>query len=284
MDPRIPIIAAESGGVLSRRHLLRIGVDPVELATLRRTGTITVLRRGWYATTTARPTVIAAVRSGAVVTCVSALEYTAGLWVPPGIARMHLRWPRHTPVAARSHPSCRSHRPLPMPLRAVDSLPVALQCAANCLPSDEFIAVLDSTLRMPRPYTESVLAEIFVGASRRVLRLVGLVDPAAGSGTESLVRYRLVCAGIRVRSQVTIRGVGRVDLLVGDKLIIECDSEGYHGGAQRRSDNRRDRTATIGDYRVLRIDYADVLYDWDATLHDILAIVRSGRHRGRTRF
>ncbi|TWS23104.1 DUF559 domain-containing protein [Tsukamurella sputi] len=164
------------------------------------------------------------------------------------------------------------------------SASVALQCVANCLPADQFVAVLDSTLRMPQPYTVDHLADVFDGASRRIARLLGMLDPMAGSGTESLVRYRLACAGIRVRSQVTIRGVGRVDLLVGDKLIVECDSEGYHGGTQRRSDNRRDRIATVGDFRVLRIDYTDVLFDWDAVLQDILAIVRSGRHKGLTRF
>ncbi|KXO94752.1 hypothetical protein AXK56_19250 [Tsukamurella pulmonis] len=284
MDPLIPIAAAENGGVLSRRHLLRIGADPAEIDALRRHGTLAPVRRGWYATATADPAVVAAVRSGAAVTCVSALEYTPGVWVPPGERRTHLRWPEHRPVTLRPARSCRGHRPLRTPARAVDPLPIALQCAANCVSAEQLVAVLDSTLRMPHPYTVDVLAEVFDGAPQRVLRVLGLVDPLAGSGTESLVRYRLVCAGIRVRSQVMVRGVGRVDLLVGDKLIIECDSASHHSGAQRRADYRRDRAAVIGDYRVLRLDYADVLFDWDAVYGDILAIVRSGRHRGRTRF
>lgn len=68
-------------------------------------------------------------------------------------------------------------------------------------------------------------------ASKRIARLRGTARSRFGSGTESIVRYRLHCLGIRVRTQVPLPGI--VDLLVGDKFVIECDSESYHGGAQR---------------------------------------------------
>ena len=170
------------------------------------------------------------------------------------------------------------------PVRAVDSLPDALRCAANCLAADEFVAVLDSTLRLDHDrYSVADLREIFDGASQHITRLLDFLDPVAGSGTESLVRFRLQYARIRVRSQQSIPGIGRVDLLVGDRLIIECDSTEYHSGAQRLEDNRRDRVATRGDYRVMRIDYSEVIGAWPRILADILDIVRTGRHRGPVR-
>ncbi|KXO97982.1 endonuclease domain-containing protein [Tsukamurella pseudospumae] len=136
---------------------------------------------------------------------------------------------------------------------------------------------------MTEPHTEQELREVFDGAPQRVQRLLNGLDPAAQSGTESVTRHRLRPANIQVRSQVTIAEVGTADLLVGDRLIVECDSDRYHNGEQRKVDARRDRKSTIGGYHVLRIDYSDVTYDWDTVLADIIDMVRSRRHRGRTR-
>lgn len=141
------------------------------------------------------------------------------------------------------------------------------------------MAVLDSTLRMPNPYSEADLRQIFAGAPHRVLRLLDRVDPLAGSGTESVTRFRLRTAHVGVRSQVEIEDLGRVDLLVGERLIVECDSKEHHNNVQRREDNRRDRVAVLGGYRVLRFDYDDVMFRWDTVLAEIMDIVRSRRHR-----
>ena len=71
---------------------------------------------------------------------------------------------------------------------------------------------------------------------------------------------------------------------IGDRLIIECDSTGFHNDAhQRREDARRDRKSTVGGYHVLRIDYADVMFGWDSVFADITDMVRSRRHLGAVR-
>lgn len=141
------------------------------------------------------------------------------------------------------------------------------------------MAVLDSTLRMPNPYSEADLRRIFAGAPQRVLRLLDQVDPLAGSGTESVARFRLRAARVEVRSQVEIEDLGHVDLLVGERLIVECDSKDHHNNEQRKEDNRRDRVAVLGGYRVLRFDYDDVMFRWDTVLAEIMGVVRSRRHR-----
>lgn len=274
-------MAAASGGVVSRRALIRGGADAAEIERLRSRGVISAVRRGWYSAPGAKPIVVAAVKNGAALTCVSALPYYPGVWVPPGDGRTHLRWPRHL-KHRRTHRQCRAYRTLPSPVHAVDPLVTTLLCAANCVSDENLVAVLDSVLRLPDPVTIDDLRVAFDGAPRRISRLLGLLDPKAGSGTESLTRYRLHCLGIRTRSQVALPW-GIVDLLAGEKLVIECDSEEYHGGAQRRADLRRDRIAVRGDYRVMRIDYQDVIANWDAVRDDILDIVRTDRHRGKTR-
>lgn len=275
-------LAGPNGGVVSRRGALAAGADAAEIERLRRTGDIVAVRPGWYRLPGADAVVVATVTSGAILTCVSALRLHPGVWVPPRRTKTHVRRARHRRKAA--HQDCDCGHPMSSPIHAVDSLPNALRCAAHCLDADEFVAVLDSTLRRERDrYTASDLREIFDGGSQQVLRLLDFVDPLAGSGTESLVRFRLRYARITVRSQVEIPGIGRVDLLVGDRLIIECDSTEYHSGPQRLEDNRRDRAATRGDYRVMRVDYSEVIGNWQAIYAEILDIVRTGRHRGPVR-
>lgn len=88
---------------------------------------------------------------------------------------------------------------------------------------------------------------------------IGRCDPLSQSGTESLVRVRLRRRGIRVQTQFRRRGVGRVDLLIGDRMVIECDSDEFHSGdeAQER-DYDRDLELIDGDFLVLRLRYRHV--------------------------
>lgn len=285
MDELIPEVAAQNGGVVGRRHLTRLGVDPAEIAGLVRARVLIPIRRGWYATATASPEVVTAVKTGATLTCLSALAFTPGGWIPPVAKRDHVRWPAHRRTSVRTQRGCRAHLTLGTSTRAVDPLRIALQCAVNCLDEDYYVvALLDSLLRMKEPHSAAEIREVFEGAPERVQRLLNALDPASESGTESVTRHRLRSANIRVRSQVTIPGVGRVDLLVGDRLIIECDSDGFHNGEQRKEDARRDRKSTIGRYSVLRIDYDDVMFDWDTVFADITEMVRSRRHVGAVGF
>jgi len=87
----------------------------------------------------------------------------------------------------------------------------------------------------------------------------------------TIIRLRLRARGIRLRSQVDIPGVGRVDFLVGDRLIIEADSVEHHL-PKYQSDRTRDRVATAMGYLMIRLTYEDVVYHWDTALADILAV------------
>ena len=104
-----------------------------------------------------------------------------------------------------------------------------------------------------------------------------LLDVARGdadSGLESLLRLRLHVLGFRLRTQVTINGVGRVDFLV-DRLIIEVDGRDNHDGESlRHKDLVRDAAAAALGYRTLRFDYAQVVHDWPSVQAAILAVLR----------
>ena len=69
--------------------------------------------------------------------------------------------------------------------------------------------------------------------------------------------------------------VGYTDMLVGEGLIIECDSWEHHGTpAAQAEDRRRDRQLVLRGYRVVRLGFSDVMLRWPATqefLSDLLA-------------
>lgn len=110
------------------------------------------------------------------------------------------------------------------------------------------------------------------------LHLADKCDARSESGTETIIRLRLRGLKIALRTQVDIPGVGRVDFLVGDRLIIEADSVEHHL-PKYQSDRRRDRVATGLGFLVIRLTYEDVVYRWDVVVKDILAVIRRRDHR-----
>jgi len=114
----------------------------------------------------------------------------------------------------------------------------------------------------------------------RARQLATWFDPRAESGTETRVRLFLARRGYKVRSQPSVRGVGRVDLLVGESLIIECDSHAHHTGeANYRGDRSRDLNATASGHRVVRLTWEQVFLTWATTQALLLAHLRTRRYR-----
>ena len=82
------------------------------------------------------------------------------------------------------------------------------------------------------------------------------------SGLESIPVARLRRIGITVRQQVVIDGHA-VDILIGDRLVLQVDGFGFHrSAAQRERDLAQDRRLVLMGYTVFRYGYADVLYRW----------------------
>jgi very-short-patch-repair endonuclease len=138
--------------------------------------------------------------------------------------------------------------------------------------------VADSLLHLRRA-TRAELERWCERAPLRVRGLLAKVDRAE-SGTETMVRLRLRALGITVRPQVSIWPGMRIDLLIGDRLVVECDSEQHHASwAQQQADRARDRQLVARGYRPIRLSYRQIHDDWPAIERDILSIVRRGDHR-----
>ncbi|MDO5682542.1 MAG: DUF559 domain-containing protein [Propionibacteriaceae bacterium] len=127
-------------------------------------------------------------------------------------------------------------------------------------------------------------AEVFAilqGVSARVDDVLTRMDRAE-SGTETLVRLRLRSKGIKVHPQVFIPTVGRVDFLIGVSLVLEVDSVAHHfDPADQEADMVRDQKLVALGYRVIRISYSQIMFDWPAVESRIMRIVRAGLHRRR---
>ncbi|MGA1835746.1 DUF559 domain-containing protein [Herbiconiux sp. 11R-BC] len=161
---------------------------------------------------------------------------------------------------------------------AVDDIAVALACATVCQPQLDAIVTLDSALALGL-VSPSSLADVLAPLPAKYRAYLGLVDPASQSGLETKARVRLQGRGLRTRSQVEIPGVGHVDLLIGERLVLELDGYAWHSKKKDFNEDRRRglELARLG-YTLLRLSYEQVTYSWDACETTILDLVRRREH------
>jgi len=265
-------VLREHGGIASTTSLER-GVSARHVERSAAKGTIERLRRGWYAVPGASEPVVRAVRAGGALACVSALA-AMGIWVMPD-PRLHIAIPRGTRATAR--PSIRLHRsdrertrfPLETPAEA-------LETALACVELRASVVLVDSILNQ-RLLTQDQVDRI-CARSGRGRRVLALSDARSESGIETLARVALVRARVGVHTQVRIPGIGRVDLLIGDRLVLELDGEEWHDFERDRA---RDRALTFRGYLVIRASYRQVMDGWPIVEAQILALVRRREHLWR---
>ncbi|WP_040511336.1 type IV toxin-antitoxin system AbiEi family antitoxin domain-containing protein [Gordonia soli] len=269
------------GGVVSTAQLLRTGATPREIREAVATGHLTRLRQGWYATPDADPEIQNAVMLGGTLTCASSLT-RSGLWVPEStLHKSHYRRSRHH-EAFLGQECGRFGRPTKV-VAAVDDVMTSLQYAAHCIDTESFIVICDSALHLG-VVTITELESAFAHAPDRIRRAIDRCDGRSESGTETMARLRLISAGMRVRIQVFVAGVGRIDLIIGDLLAIEIDSFAHHTGeVAYESDRLRDRNVLLAGLIPMRLTYAQVVHRWPRTFFDIQQLVRRGVHRDRSR-
>ncbi len=162
--------------------------------------------------------------------------------------------------------------------RARDPLTVALAEMFACTDSSDVLSSIDSALERGKLQLEHLdLIRTWMPRSRR--HLIDRADPDSQSGLETRVRLLLLSRRIAFKAQVDIDGVGRVDFVVGDRLVIEVDGRAFHTGSAFEEDRRRDFVLSMRGYLVLRLSYRQVIDDWERTRAGILALIARGEHR-----
>ncbi len=240
-------------------------------------GLIVRMRSGLYAASTLPADVMIAIRHGGVLACVSVARAN-GLWVLPLDGAVHVSLPPHGHAYAHDACTCVQHWSEFQPSRTAVTLVDALLQMRLCVGEDAFFAALESALRK-RLLTRKARAELRARITESARWLVDFARADADSGLESLLRLRLHRVGLRLRTQVRIPGVGIVDFVIGDRLILEVDGrDGHDDEKSRHKDRVRDAVAAIHGFDTIRFDYGLVVHEWQLVEDAILAKIARGLH------
>ncbi|MDR6865610.1 very-short-patch-repair endonuclease [Microbacterium resistens] len=265
------------GGIARGSALQRLGTSRRALARAVDAGEILRVRPGVFAVPSADPNAMTAAAHGGALTCGTALR-AHGIWVLDD-GPLHVWLGRNGRV--HPHERCRCighffHGPTRFGVVAIE---IALVHLLECAGDEAFFAAYESAWRQSR-LSSTARARIRRALPASARWLVDLARPDADSGIESLLRLRLHLLGIRVRCQVLIDGVGRVDFLIEDRLILEADGrENHDGDSHRHKDLVRDAASSRLGYETLRFDYAQIVHDWPSVRSAVLAALGRAQDR-----
>ena len=274
---------AALGGIAPTRELIRRGIPKDAIRRAWQAGRILHVRRGIVAIAGTDRRIFRAARIGGALASVSAAGWY-GMWTPhdPRLhvsvaADLHLGTvPREVVVLRDGTRLAASERFIVSPLTS------AAQCIRT-LPFDEAVAVLDSALHSPRDRPSILrvghLARLRSQLPRRLHAVLDAVDARSESGAESLARIRLARVGITAVPQVWLtRGI-RVDLLVGDRLVIELGSREFHADPEvyERDRARAAIIASLG-FELLEFTASQVFGDWGFVETVVAGKIGAGAH------
>ena len=254
-----------------------------------RSGELIRIRRDHYAMAGVDPAIAEAVRIGGRLSCLSLLS-SIGVFVQT-CSELHVQLPQDSSRIRAPHNTETVLHWVPdadiSPPRHMASISDAARQAIRCQPPRAALATLDSLLNLGLLSRDEVIS-LFDGLPRQHRALIPLIDGSAGSGPETYTRLILRALGAPCETQVQIDEVGRVDFVVDDWLIIECDSEAHHSGwNQQREDRRRDIAAARQGYVTIRLLASDIMHraEWvREVIEDVLAQRAGGFGRAARRW
>ncbi|MWV47729.1 DUF559 domain-containing protein [Rathayibacter sp. VKM Ac-2803] len=267
------------GGVASASQFAGAGVTRRALGAALESGAVERLRRGWFALATLPVDERRAVALGGVLTCASALA-ARGLWVLES-ERLHVAVPPH--ASERSAPPgvvlhWRSWDGCGHESGSLDGLRASLLHLLACVPPEDALMTLDSAVNSGAISLDDLLALKALAPTTRGW-VLGEVDGGCQSGSETRVRRLGQRLRVVVRTQVEIERVGHVDVVFGERLVLETDGRTFHSGsAQIEEDYRRSLELAAQGYLCIRLSTKQVLQTWGRTETVIRALVDRREH------
>ncbi len=261
------------GGVARTGQLLAAGYSRRDLARLPSKGAKQP-RRGIFMLADHRPELAAALRYNSYVSCASAAQHY-GLWIRKAPDLHHLAcdhghgtgFVRHRTMRFEPHPS--------LPIAAVED--VVLHAMA-CLAPPASTAMAVSAVRLHGVPLELLKEQLQGDRSRPVLNALKDLDLRAESIVEVDAQHLLRTHGIAFDAQVAIPGIGRVDLLLEEFLIIEVDGFAFHSDRKAlRNDLARNNASTINGYLVLRYPPEVIWFEPERVIAEIQAVLKLRR-------
>ena len=277
------------GGLAATHELYTAGATRWQLARAIRDGRLLRPRQGWYCLPETPEPIVRAVRVGGRLGCVSAARQH-GLAVRASAAT-HVAVAGHTSRLRTEHnPRQRLARVRSKTVvhwgsvdtepRTIESPLLCLLSMARCQSPERVVAAADSALRAKK-ISRSEWRRAILVLPTRLRALLDEADGIAQSITESVVLFRLRRLGVEPRQQVAFAGVGHVDFLIGELLVIEVDGRAFHSDEKRfETDRRRDARLSVHGRRVLRFSYKQVFERWSEVRAAIFAALERGDHLG----
>jgi very-short-patch-repair endonuclease len=277
------------GGLAPTWRLVELGATRKAIAWAAGNGAIKRVRKGWYCLPDTPTLRQQAARVGGRLTEVSAAA-DAGVWAPPSDSLHVALAPNACRPRERDHFRRRlnAESRLPVTLYWNDSgdggdrftvaVPVWVRDVVSTRSLSVAAGVADSALQL------GVLKRVEWAAIRASLpserrASFGVIDGIPESGTESMVRMALHLAGIESTPQVWVTDRIRVDLLIGDRLVVEVVSQKHHGSREQRlRDLARTAELVRLGYHVLEFDYAQIMSSLDTVVATVQASVDGFYH------
>lgn len=262
---------------ITRRELLELGITDRGIHHALDTGQLRRLRPGHYCGPDVAAAVATAVQAGGRLARISELRHR-GVWV---LDSEHI----HVEVAANASrlpaSEARVHWTRSHLRGAHDGgdhvgIVTALAQASRCLGPVAWLASVDSALHL-NLLRASELSTLRRLAAPQCRRLIDLVDARADSGIETIERVIAHDLGFRVRSQVRVPGVGRVDLVIEDWVAVETDGSEFHDTALSPRDRRRDALLAARGMTALRPGYSLIVFDREAAAQQLIGAVAAHR-------
>jgi very-short-patch-repair endonuclease len=274
----------ERGSLAATWELHTLGMNRRSIADAVSGGVIVRVRQGWYCNPWLEVAAQRAARVGGQLTCISAARHY-GLWIPEGDHGLHVSVEPNAcqlrePSSYRrrlADPSAVVHwagRDDSISRVVVPPLPALIRSALCCTPEIAFVLVESALNR--RLITEAQWESAASLLPEAVLARIPPVTRLSDSGVESMFVARMRSLGIPVRQQVAISGVGVVDALIGERLVVEVDGVRFHRDDAR--DRRRDAVSSVNGYRVLRFLANQVTREWQLVEDAVLAAMNRGDH------
>lgn len=234
-------------------------------------------RRGWLAAKNTPRMLYDAARFGVVLTCRTAAQHYK-VWLHELGDVPHVAVPVTRTGRVGVHAKIHWGAPLiPRdPDALIDPIENVLAFIAECEPYEQALATWDSAFNKG---LVEMAAMARLPLRPRARRLLADATPFADAGLETYVRTRLRWLRLPLRIQTWIHG-HRVDALIGARLVLQIDGK-HHVGPQRTEDIKHDAELMLIGYHVIRVSYAQVMFDWPTVQDLIMRAVAQGLHLAR---
>lgn len=257
-------------GVATTSTLMTAGFSRRMLTKAVRDGVVNRLHRGVYMSRASDPDVVAAFRADGLITCISAARFY-GLWTLGGAGALHLSC--STGQARRGvvhHGACLHPVHSYLPIAGVADV---LIHALRCLPELEALVMVQSAVSVALLSKDFLESKLPGNRNGKVRETLDLVLPRADSLLEVLAHTHFTRAGLRVQMHVDIPGVGEVDCLVNECLIVELDGGTHLEGKQVKKDQYRNNAGMRRGLLSLHYYYVDVVHHPERMVAEVMAVL-----------